>query len=1687
MVHCHDLDWLLRPGIVRRKELRASLTAMATRPELKGCSKSGDGVLAPIFEKRYSRDLAPAERRRLRREYILLQHLRADGLARSLSLVRSHNADWLLCTTRIAGEPIAAHVGRTSGLALLQALGDVLRVLDLLHSAGLVHADVSPRNVLVEERAGASRGWLVDFEFVARSGQSWPGGRVRGTPATMAPEVRAGANPTACSDLYSLGRLLLAVARGALPAVDWTGASAHPGGLEVDFTNEIRGSLDSARLASLLQACLAPDPAQRPTAHAARVALYEALGEARPAPFECFGARTAWGVQPLAEREIIGCLKAVAKGRGAALALVGRPGSGRSTLLHSAATWASAYQLPVLSALPLEQSEPALVLLKHPGAEARAAAMSRAARFPERPILTMAALPTLPIDPRVRCVEMRELEPRSAGLLAAAILGVPEVPRELVAFLLGSRIVHPAAIRNALAELIAMGTLRRSTDGEALLVRVPQLRGRSLSWPQNLPEKSVIAVAKQALIGPLLGAEAGRDRGTSTAPPNAPPPGLEQSLTRAAPPALRRWLDAQVGQQKSRELFEQAGRVLLAAGGAAANRGTAVLAAAGQLSAQAEAILLLAENAIAEGEPRRGAGLAWVLLRELEGGHRLRSRAAIGAALGFSRAGRARLAAKLLERELRGIGVRHEDRRALLCGLLEARLQQGDLNAAGVTAQALREALSAVAPRPHEALALGRAAQLAGDEEGARRWAELALAQVRQGSPALRARALNLLGLLDYRRGEIRKARRRLVRAQELRAEIGALGEEAATCMNLALLDQDRGHFGPAKANLLRALELRRESSDLSGTADVLEHLGRWEAQHGEDQSALLRFRETLALRRRARNRRGVAAVRHNVGIIEARLGDTRAALDASLAAAKMFAELGDSPAALAARANAALSWEQEGETERALIELRAVLRGRRRLGIDRTGTARHLAAMLLRRGQTRRAARIAMIAAGGARAEGRNELLLLAARALLQCPDPSGAAKAIAALVRSSCSAQHELERVLIEADLQRIEPARGAEEPVFDPQEIVDLAQRAGPALQPETGSAAAKLLARAARPELARTVLGLPPMLQAARQPRGGVLIDLAWTAIGADAHPIDRPLARTLSLADQLDLFAARVETRIAEAVVLRRHDLPDEAEERLRQAAAILGEGSSFPLLRRSLAVVRGDRSAPAESQGQQVVGLLRVGQLLASIQDPEQVFQAIMQVVLETVGAERAVLTLRGPSDDEFEVAIARNAAPSVVRDVCLISRSILSRSYQEGRILHSSNALQDREFNGLRSVQLYRIVAFACVPLAVAGRIIGTVYVDHSSTAKAFTAREREFLRAFSGIAATALEHARMHRSLRQKAADLSRGVEALHGLSSVVYKSRPMTRVIKQARRIAVVDAPLLLLGETGVGKGVLARAIHYSGPRAAGPFVEIDCGALPATLADSELFGHERGSFTGAHRAHQGAFERADGGTLLLDEIGNLSMEAQNKLLRVLQDHRVRRVGGERARSIDVRVISATNADLRESIGRGRFREELLFRINTLTLEIPPLRNRRADVLALADHYLRGLALELKRTLPQLEPGFREGLKNAPWPGNVRQLHNILHRLAVLETSQRWGESLLPAELFGGFPPSPTPVQKLVDLERQALVEALEAERWNRSGAARRLGLTLRQVRHRISRFGLSTPPRGRASRSPRRDSP
>jgi len=326
----------------------------------------------------------------------------------------------------------------------------------------------------------------------------------------------------------------------------------------------------------------------------------------------------------------------------------------------------------------------------------------------------------------------------------------------------------------------------------------------------------------------------------------------------------------------------------------------------------------------------------------------------------------------------------------------------------------------------------------------------------------------------------------------------------------------------------------------------------------------------------------------------------------------------------------------------------------------------------------------------------------------------------------------------------------------------------------------------------------------------------------------------------------------------------------------------------------------------------------------------------------------------------------------------------------------------------------------------------------------------------------------------LLQENAQLKKSLGKPESVEDLVFASASIRNLVGQVRQVAGASSPVLVTGETGTGKELIARALHFSGPRKDQPFLAVNCSAIAANLLESELFGHARGAFTGADKARDGLFLAADGGTLFLDEIGELSLELQPKLLRVLQEGEVLRVGETRPRKVDTRVVVATARDLNEEVDQGRFRSDLYFRLAVIELNIPPLRERREDIPLLADYFVQRIAARERRVPPSIDPTVHDRLQNYRWPGNVRELENYLEKTMIFCRDDVLRLDSLPPEVRRENRENLNDLslkQATQRLEREYIVKALVATGGNRTRAAKILEISLRALHYKIKELEIA----------------
>ena len=466
--------------------------------------------------------------------------------------------------------------------------------------------------------------------------------------------------------------------------------------------------------------------------------------------------------------------------------------------------------------------------------------------------------------------------------------------------------------------------------------------------------------------------------------------------------------------------------------------------------------------------------------------------------------------------------------------------------------------------------------------------------------------------------------------------------------------------------------------------------------------------------------------------------------------------------------------------------------------------------------------------------------------------------------------------------------------------------------------------------------------------------------------------------------------------------------------------------------------------------------LLNFSQTVASVRGLAALYQKVLESILEVAPADRVAILSGECESREWETVLSWDRRTGLGGPVA-VSRTILRQVREEGVAVLCNDVPGDEIYGSAESLVAPRVRSVLAVPLAVGEAPFGALYLDSSNNHAPFDEDILQLVTALGNVAALALENSRQLELLESENRRLQQEIAVDHDL---VGESAAIREVIQFVSRVAARDTTVLIWGESGTGKELVARAIHRNSYRADRPFVAINCAAIPEALLESELFGHEKGAFTGAVSLKKGKLELADGGTVFLDEIGELAPMLQAKLLSVLQEREIERVGGARPIRLDIRLLAATNKDLKEEARRGAFRQDLYYRLNVVSVRMPALRERREDIPLLANYFAERYAQRVKRRVAGVSPKARACLMAYDWPGNVRELENALERALVLGASEWILPEDLPESILEEATPSGEPVTVLHDAvreaKRQAVLEALDQAGGNQTEAAVILGV-------------------------------
>ncbi|MCC6746572.1 MAG: sigma 54-interacting transcriptional regulator [Deltaproteobacteria bacterium] len=1556
--------------------------------------------------------------------------------------------------------------------ARLRRMADELAdALHLIHRQGLCHYDVKPDNVLV---AANGRAVLADLGLVAPPSSVRAG---RGTIPFMAPELLAGLGGDHRADLYSLGATLAALASGAPP---FSGEGAEL--VAAVLTRKplfVVPWLDE-ETASLLERLLRKDPSRRPSsALVVRAELARIAGDHRTAT-ELSSLRQV--VSPAfvgrgeAVQALAACLAEHARGEGdlGVVLLDGTPGVGKSRLVAEAVR---RHRMAVVggTALPvrvLRGSAEAILL------EAGGSPFARGLRIAERAVLLDAHLvresalqpvvihlPELDQDPLgLALVQVRlraSTSPTDRGrvlLLVESCTSAADPVREARAGLL--RLVVPPLSVDEIGEL-ASSMLGAPLEPEA----VRSLHRASAGLPGLAAERLRQAVGAR---WPVAGAD---ESPGSLASLLARRRGLLEASARAVTDALAVWN----GPASVRELASLADlppegtwsalSSLVADGTLTEEQGRVAWPSAAHASAW--------QSGVPASLRRRLHARAAELLTAHPSGADLevdlrRARHLLGASRAGAASGALEVARRLVDGPLpaRALPLL----RQVLASADEAlrpaaRLLLGRLHVElGQYAQAL-EVLPQDA-RGEAALVRALALQRRGDYAEAEELLRAELAT--EEDPERRRQEVALLGQVLGRRGRWREVLELVRDTRTATSEDARRDEDAALLEAAGLAHFYLGKLDQAEGVLRRGSEVADAGAHRGQRARFSHLLGMVAFARGELRVAAERYRQALQLAEEDGALHLVASCSGNLGSVLVELGSYAEALDRLTVTVRELgrlghgAELGQALCNLAGLFAALGDFGEAGRIAARVEELDAAS----------SHTAGYLA---LLRAEVHRASQDWPAALGEA--------------------DRAFAAFSAAGVERESGLAQTARVEALL--GLGRLDEATQALDALPTAGETSDVAHvrtlaaarlarhrriptEALEALLETLADQCAALTARGAAPALWRTAARLGGLLFSSDKP----------AAARAVLERARRTLEELVSHAPEI--YRERM-LRDPDALAL-------EADWR-----ALVGGATDGARTMETRAAVGEAADSP-----QRLRRLLAINKRLNSELRLPNLLEMIVDTVIELTDAERGFLVLV-EADGSFAVRVARNIdRRSLEGEELALSRSIAEQAVRRGDPVVTVDAAGDGRFQAALSVSDLRLRSVMAVPLPVKGRTVGALYVDHRLRRGVFGEAEVELVQDFADQAAIAIENARLveenerrraeietlnqqlsstveHQSaeLEQAREELRSNRQALalrHDYGDIVGRTPRMLDLFRLLDRVTDTDLPVVIFGESGTGKELVARAIHYNGRRSARPFVGENCGAIPETLLESVLFGHVRGAFTGADRDRRGLFEVASGGTLFLDEVSEMSPGMQTKLLRVLQDGEVRRVGGERSQRTDVRVIAAANRDLGQLVAQGRFREDLFYRLSVVRIEIPPLRERREDIPTLVEHFLAkhgGTGRRVSRVAMTKLQGYG-------WPGNVRELENEIMRAVALggpdvevaDLSPHVGDALSrvvrdPRDL------SMRP--RVEQMERELIQEALVRTSGNHTQAARALGLSRFGLLKKLRRYNLEkgdgTAARGR----------
>ncbi len=1619
----------------------------------------------------------------------------------------------------IEGQELLDAAASMTPAETLSVLAQVCRALEFIHTRALVHGDVKPQNVLVTHDNGKEpRAVLVDFGLVARARSS---GQLRGTLHYAAPEVLLRATIDRRADLYSLGVMLYRLTTGRCPfdgkssdvirailegtpappldALASAAGDVGEGGAGAMAPPPLSALLDEA-LSALILKLLEKDPARRfrsaaETLHALNLVTGSHhpietpdTGDAYSTSASLVGRQSEMaGVEAILDRLPRRVKEGLPARESALVVVTGEAGSGRSRFLAevrrgaqkrgivavsvSCDSDAPAFQavdeaLGLLAAGRLARPDAAAPAASSEGARLRivdGAATALALRASSEPVAlfvddahladegTAAVIESLARDPgrapglllvlscrseelegtalaeslarlrsavRVEEISLSPLGPGHIREMLEGMLGLAEAPAELVDLVQRETSGNPLFIEQAVHSLLEDGTISRVGTGFRAdvdaLTKISFAAGVGEAIRRRLDR---LGLDERAVLSAM--AVIGRPAYSGLIEAAS---GLEKArVTEALRALMQRRLivgkvDGELGvaSARTRDVVYE---------GVEWEQRRAMHRSIGEALQRLER----------EGSPVRHEDLARHFIHGAEPETALRY--ALEAAEASRRLGAPAEARSFYRRALDLLPQGAEDRRAdvlLRLGRIDRELGR-DEQALDAFEQALRAA-GAATRRDLAGLARLEKADVhlrRGRSEEVAREVELALQLLSlAGDAALVSRANNYLASSHARAGRLERALDIQKRALHAAEQAGEPGPLASAFNNLGLLHCFQGNREAGLASLERAIALRRESGDRHGELETRINLGTRLAEGGDLEKAIECFEQAVALARSVEDLRALVESQLNLGVARVSSGQHDLAASSFEQAAAVAIRIGDD-------LRAAYSLDAWGTSLRTIGDLEAATR-RHGEALDRARRCGDPAQELFILGS------LALDHTSAGEAAKARDCLRRAARIPISKGQPRARIRLLEAEARAAL-----VDNAPAEAATKAGEMMAAAEEahlPVEKARALLILGQARETAGEAQMAAAAFR------------------ECLDTAVDPQTG---EIRWRALAALAR-----LARA-----EKDVETARAMATASRAIVDSLAASIVDGEVRSRYLADRERQAlSAFEKKEATTAPVA------AAGGGLALGAVYRISEIITSAADLDHLLSRVLDLALEIVRAERGLIILVDEEGERQAVRAARGVEPETIADALEYSHSVV-REAAAGRTMVMLDSEDDRSFKRFRSVSLFQIKSLACVPIKVRDRILGTVYLDSRNAGYLFRDEDVEFLRAFANLAGSAIEMARLTTRLSRENVSLQREVQDLRKAAGdrtryreLVGKTIRMQAIYDMMDRISASTLPVLITGESGTGKELVARALHFTGPRREKRFFTENVAAIPDTLLESELFGHARGAFTGADRDRKGVFEEADGGTLFLDEIGDMSLPLQSKLLRALQDGEVRPLGTTRSVKADVRVISATNRNLEEMVEEGKFREDLYYRLHGVEIRMPPLRERKEDIPILVEHFLSKLAAKNGLSQKKLDISALQLLIRYDWPGNVRELENEVAKLAALTASDVITQQDLIAqpglfEKLTRLEEGGESFQPLHEVEKVKIEQALALSGGNRAKAAQLLGISRATIYRKIREYAIS----------------